>query len=486
MPHPPNHPDSSPSSRRDSDVIRPREANMPYDWLPYLNTLFSCLREGVVFIDRQYKVRTWSESLERLTGVDEADAIGLVVRPSMMNLYSPSGAPVEDAACPVAACMQAGKIRKGDFRIIGRSGRDVKIELTATPVIDTQNVVQGAVVLVHDTSVQLDLQKQLRDLYEISVLDPLTQVANRGEFERVLKESIRTCELAQVYNCCLIICDIDYFKSINDNFNHHIGDQALIAFASQLKEFVRSQDLVCRYGGEEFVILCAECDIESAIERAEQIRQSLETRALPMLNGKCITASFGVSQLRPNETTTDFFVRADSALMKAKDLGRNQVVAATDSRGSAMKPVARKSPSGIEWRAKSRKAILCEEFVTQTPVTVLVEKLRGFISEYEANIRQVEKDFASIEIEIDDDSDPSKRGRFAVTFEFREVESDEDRHRLKSFIRIEICGSRRKWFYSNNTNLAPRLMGEIRRYMMITDEASQVKVDSAGKPIPGR
>ena len=158
---------------------------------------------------------------------------------------------------------------------LGLVGREVKVELTITPVID-DNVVLGAVILIYDSSVQLDLQRQLKDLYETSVLDPLTQVANRAEFERVLTDTIVSCKKAGEFNACIIICDIDFFKSINDNFNHHIGDLALVEFAKQLKEHVRAQDLVCRYGGEEFVILCAQCDIDSAIERAEEIRRSLE------------------------------------------------------------------------------------------------------------------------------------------------------------------------------------------------------------------
>lgn len=468
--------------------MRAKPTHMPYDWLPYLNTLFSCLREGVLFVDREYRINTWSKSIELITGVTESEVVGQIIRPEVLNLCKADGQPVEPDRCPIAASMQSGKIRKGAFRIIGRSGRDVKVELTATPVIDGQNIVQGCVILIHDTSVQLDLQKQLRDLYEISVLDPLTQVANRGELERVLSESIRSCQFAANFNLCLIICDIDYFKSINDNFNHHIGDQALIAFASQLGEFVRSQDLVARYGGEEFVILCTDCDIKAAIARAEEIRKSLESRPQSMLNNKCITASFGVSQLRANDTATDFFVRADSALLKAKELGRNRVVAATETGGGkdALESVDATSPSGIKWRMKNRKSLLSEEFVTQTPVSVLVEKLRGFIYEYDGEIRQVDSDFASVEVEMEDPENYARRGRFRVSFEFREREANDNTGRIHSYIRIEICEAGRKWFSTNDTSLAPNLLGEIRRYMMINDEASQVKVESAGVPIPGR
>ena len=128
--------------------------------------------------------------------------------------------------------------------------------------------------------------------------------------------------------CSIIICDIDFFKSINDNYGHHVGDQALISFARFLKQFVRNQDLVARYGGEEFVILCANCDEDAAVDRAEKIRFKLEKTAQAMLDGKCLTASFGVSQLEDSDDTTSFFVRADHALLHAKEMGRNRVVRA--------------------------------------------------------------------------------------------------------------------------------------------------------------
>jgi diguanylate cyclase (GGDEF)-like protein/PAS domain S-box-containing protein len=457
------------------------------DWSSYLHTLFSCLREGVIFVDRQYRIRTWSQSVELITGQPRVDVLGQTVRPTLMNLHDHDGRLIPEDRCPVAGCLQSGKIRKGNYRIIGRSGREVKVEIAVTPVVDDQNFVQGAVVIVHDASVQLDLQRQLRDLYEISVLDPLTQIANRGEFERVLSESLRSSHMMEDYNTCLIICDIDYFKSINDNYNHHVGDQALISFAGQLKQFVRSQDLVCRYGGEEFVILCTDCDIAAAIERAEEIRKSLEVTPQSMLNGKCITASFGVSQLRENDSATDFFVRADSALLKAKELGRNRVVAAKAPSGDRMEMINSASVSGIDWRKDDRKALSSNEFVTQTPVSVLVAKLRGFILEFDAEIRQVESDFASVEVELEDRNDYSRRGRFRVTFEFQEKEVDTERGpRNKSFIRIVIREAKRKWFSTNSTDLAPALLSEIRRYMMLNDESSEVKVDVATAPTPGR
>ena len=470
------------------------DLDAPFDFQLFQHTLFDSLGEGVIFVDLQCRIQAWSQAVEQMTGNSSENYLGTLLTPASMNLCDKDGDPVSGVQCPVASSLSMQKIVNSEYRIIGRSGREVKIELTSTPVFDFQNRFRGVVVLLNDTSAQLDLQRQLRDLYEVSVLDPLTQVANRAEFERVLGEAVRAIGKGDASPLSLIICDIDFFKSINDNYGHHIGDQALVSFASQLQKFVRSRDLVARYGGEEFVILCADCDIHAAAERAEELRESLAKTPQQMLNGKCITASFGVSQLRNTDCSTDVFVRGDTALLKAKELGRNRVVIANatasgTAESAELTSVETASLSGVTWRETKGKILVAEEFMTQTPISVLVEKMRGYIFEQEAEIRHVESDFVSMEIDLEDPENPGHRGRFRVLVEFQEIESNDARLaglRRKTFIHITIREASRKWFSTNSIELWPRVMNDLRRYLMISDQASILKVNSAGHKTAGR
>ena len=115
----------------------------------------------------------------------------------------------------------------------------------------------------------------------------------------------------------IIVTDIDYFKKINDKYGHSIGDAVLIAVSQLLKNSCRNEDFAARFGGEEFVILLPHCNLESAIQKAETLRQSIETmnpESIP------VTASFGVATL-PLETTCQFdelFNMADKAVYAAK------------------------------------------------------------------------------------------------------------------------------------------------------------------------
>ena len=444
--------------------------------------LLDNLRDGIIFVDSQFRILVWSQAIEVMTGMSASKVDGLQFTPQLLGFSDQDGVPLQDAANPLIEVIGSQRKTHGDFRLVGRSGRELKVEISFTPVVDAMGVAQGAVILIHDSSVQIDLQRQLRDLHKFSMLDPLTQVANRAEFEKAIEESVRAADNSD-FECSLIVCDIDFFKQINDNYNHHIGDRALASFAGLLKKFVRSQDVVARYGGEEFVILCANCDIESAVQRAEEIRVTLTQTPQQMLDGKCITASFGVSQLQTGDCATDFFVRADTALLRAKELGRNQVVEANASElGTApdMKSAELTSLAGVSWRKLKGQTLSSEEYTTSTPMAVLVEKLRGYILETESEIRCVESDFATLVVEVEDEDNYSRKGKFVVDIEFKEREAGEEdqsvSRRRKTFIRVTVREGKRNWFAANAIELAPQVVSELRRYFMINDEASKLRV----------
>ena len=113
---------------------------------------------------------------------------------------------------------------------------------------------------------------------------------------------------------------------MNDTHGHPAGDQALLEFARVLSAHSRDGDLVARYGGEEFLLLTVDCDNATATRRAEAVRTSLEQHQLSSLGNECITASFGVTQFQPGDTSETILARADRALLQAKDNGRNRVV----------------------------------------------------------------------------------------------------------------------------------------------------------------
>jgi len=171
----------------------------------------------------------------------------------------------------------------------------------------------------------LELEKSKQELERLSMTDALTGLGNRRSLDLFLKQQVAN---ALRYNTPLsiIIFDLDHFKNINDNFGHSIGDQILQKLGTLIRERTREADLLGRWGGEEFMLICPETELSGAERLAEILRIAIATYnfSIPLP----LRCSFGVGQLQPNEDAERFFSRADSALYEAKQAGRNRVICA--------------------------------------------------------------------------------------------------------------------------------------------------------------
>lgn len=177
------------------------------------------------------------------------------------------------------------------------------------------------------------LQRDLDDVRRESMLDPLTKIANRKSFDEGLAEAIASAT-GSSEPLCLVLIDIDHFKSFNDTYGHQTGDQVLRLVAMTLKSNIKGKDLAARYGGEEFVAILPATDIDSAVIVAENVRRAIHAKELlkRSTNEKLgrITASFGVASLDPADSAMTLIERADRCLYAAKHAGRNRVVSERD------------------------------------------------------------------------------------------------------------------------------------------------------------
>ena len=153
--------------------------------------------------------------------------------------------------------------------------------------------------------------------------DPLTTLYNRGYFNQCLKNEM---ERSKRYGSALslIIFDIDRFKQVNDTFGHLSGDIILKELSFLCLAIIRESDILARWGGEEFIILVPENDEAAIVPFAEKLRSLIEKHSFPIKTQ--VTCSFGVVQYIEEESKDDFINRADQAMYKAKEKGRNKVV----------------------------------------------------------------------------------------------------------------------------------------------------------------
>ena len=167
--------------------------------------------------------------------------------------------------------------------------------------------------------------KSIEIIKEMAIKDVLTGLYNRRHVLELLDhEKNRTSRGGGIF--CLAILDIDHFKNVNDTYGHKTGDAVLQAVAVKIKTTIRNTEYCARYGGEEFLIVLTQTNIEGALVGAEQVRANIETISFPDIGSDFkITVSIGLSEYKMRENVDDVIARADEALYRAKNGGRNRV-----------------------------------------------------------------------------------------------------------------------------------------------------------------
>jgi diguanylate cyclase (GGDEF)-like protein/PAS domain S-box-containing protein len=364
--------------------------------------LLDNMQDAVMFVDTNLQITLWNHGAERLTGIAASGVIERIWQPSLLSMRDERGREVLEFDDPITLAVKSGEQEIQRLSVMGRGGRPVTVDVHAVPVVGIDGATHGAAVLLHDASPQASLEKLCHSLHERATKDPLTQIANRAEFDRSHAMFV-AAHLERHLPCSLIVCDIDHFKNINDTYGHQAGDEALKAFAQLLKGFCRSGDLVARYGGEEFVVLCADCNNATATQKADQIRKTLAELPIAAIGGKSITASFGVTEVQAGDTPETMLRRSDRALYEAKERGRNLVV----QLGSGINGEEEEKPSVVRswlsfWFGRNETKLLVEKWlITSVPLKVTIEKLRGFVADHHAEIESIEGDVLRLRIEAD-------------------------------------------------------------------------------------
>ncbi|KKC38870.1 response regulator PleD [Devosia epidermidihirudinis] len=174
----------------------------------------------------------------------------------------------------------------------------------------------------------LELRQSVHNTMALAVTDDMTGLYNRRYFERHLTVMLGKAQ-SQDRDMALMILDIDHFKAVNDTYGHDVGDAVLKEFSARMKRNIRGVDLACRFGGEEFVVMMPDTDVQQADVVAERVRQAISERGFDVGVGRplSVTVSVGVALYEGGTDTPESLIkRADVALYRAKHEGRNRVV----------------------------------------------------------------------------------------------------------------------------------------------------------------
>ncbi|KNZ40319.1 sensor domain-containing diguanylate cyclase [Acetobacterium bakii] len=206
-------------------------------------------------------------------------------------------------------------------RQVRKDGKSIYTDTVLSGIYDDDNQFMELLAVSRDITEKVKMRREIKKLSET---DKLTQLYNRVKLDAELEHQLkRTKNSTAVFG--LIMIDIDNFKQINDSFGHLAGDAVLVELAELFKTSIRPADIVGRWGGEEFMVILPDTDEKVAVELAETIRKEVSENRFPKQEG--ITISLGVSVFSDDASVDTIIFRADQALYRAKNNGRNQVQA---------------------------------------------------------------------------------------------------------------------------------------------------------------
>ena len=260
--------------------------------------------------DVDAKITSVSQAFQELTGYKEEELIG-----KSHSIFRDPDTP-DEFYQNMWNILDKNEKFEGELKNFGKNKEVFWIKITIDPMFDDDNNKIGYASYRENIT-------NTKKLEYISTHDTLTNLYNRAYFNDTIETKIKT---AKRYGneFSLILLDIDHFKKVNDTYGHNIGDEVLIQIAKILKNNIREDDMIARWGGEEFVILLSQTNLDGTYKLAEKLRVIIENSSI--INEQKITASFGIGNYNKKQTKTEFFEKVDNSLYKAKNNGRNCVV----------------------------------------------------------------------------------------------------------------------------------------------------------------
>lgn len=300
----------------------------------FLDSVMESIGDGLVVIDRNYNILNANSAAAATIRLEKAEIIGKKCYETIHG--NTSRCQDAEVVCPMHEVFGRGRTSQVLHKHVDSSGTEQYIDITASPIKD----VDGRIIAMVETYRNL-MQRQTDDelinlvkkfneaqvrLKQMAITDDLTGLRNRRYIMERLEEEFQRAK-RNGRPLSLVMLDIDHFKDINDANGHLFGDSVLKTIASRIRDCLRRHDIVGRVGGEEFLIISPDSGVEEAVLVAERIRRVVHSKAIGEGDIEVsVTLSAGVTIAGSEDKSADrVFSRADTALYKAKQEGRNRV-----------------------------------------------------------------------------------------------------------------------------------------------------------------
>lgn len=289
----------------------------------FYKSILDNLFDGVYFVDTERRITYWNLGAQRISGYSPSEVMGKNCADNLLKHITATGTELCKAGCPLGKTLIDGELREAEVYLHHKNGHRVPIVVRISPLRDENGSIIGAIEVFSDTTSCLTMQCELQELKQQSLVDLLTGQGNRQSATRDFER--RRSELKRYkVPFGLLFIDIDNFKNVNDTHGHDAGDQVLIAVGKTIKSAVRAVDNLCRWGGDEFLVITPKVSEATFRNIAERMRRFVEVSPIPTPAGPLnVTVSIGGAQASPTDTLDSLTARADAMMYLAKQSGRN-------------------------------------------------------------------------------------------------------------------------------------------------------------------
>ena len=287
--------------------------------------LLDCLYDGVYFVDADRTITYWNQAAERLTGYTAKEAVGRHCFDNFLMHVDERGSPLCLTGCPLSLTVADGELREAQVSLRHKHGHRVPVCVRVSPIRDERGSIIGAVEIFSDSTAIRQLEERACELETLAYSDALTGAANRRYIDLKVQQAIQEVDLFdRPYG--LILIDIDHFKTVNDTYGHAGGDTVLRAICKKLSNCLRPNDVLGRWGGDEFVILARDVTPDSLEYLAHRCRKLIAETVVQVEHEQVsVNASAAPILLEKGESSEATFIRADRLLYVNKSVGRSRI-----------------------------------------------------------------------------------------------------------------------------------------------------------------
>ena len=283
------------------------------------------LNDGIYIVDKTRKIKFWNKSAKEQTGYTSSDVVGKHCYDNILQHVDIHGNNLCENGCPLTATMEDGKIKEALVFLNHKDGHCIPIRLKGVPLKNENGEIVGAIEIFSGDSELKNIFKKIKDLEKLTMLDDLTQIPNRRYLTNIIHLKLEDY-LMNKRTFGLIFIDIDHFKRFNDCHGHDVGDLILKTITKTFSNNLREDDVIGRWGGEEFIGVFSEIDEENLKKVAEKLRSLVEKTSIKVDDKNLrVTISAGVTLIDPKDNVDALIKRADRLLYESKKNGRNRV-----------------------------------------------------------------------------------------------------------------------------------------------------------------